>query len=545
MMVAIGSAQLIQFTLENIFAKNIIQNNSISVPLGISLLIVGIPVWIIHWRIIKNQININSYEELSVIRTVFIYAILAISIAILTSSTIGILQVILGTKDSAWLQTATVLPYSIIWIYHWMLSNPNESSSKSKNLVQRIYIYSACIFGLIMLSIGIGTILYSILRSGYDVIFNAPILFDNNETLLESIKEPVVSLISGALLWGSHWILFGFKDTKNRIRSLYLYLITICGGMIPITISSIALLYGLFQFILQVNTENDVIPQLPGSISSISVGLMLFAYHYYVIKNVVTNESTQVNSQNQLFTYLLSFIGIISFSVGISILIQSILASIANSLSNTVFIDPETNLEIISLALSTTIVGGIIWVYCYKQLQSFSRSNSEEYSSIRRIYLISILGLFTIITVILGTSGLFIILRDIISSDIGINTLESISIPISVLISYLIVAPYHWGLYKKEPSDNKNTTYTPSNIKSIKKKNVTILLPDNNQFFLGQLEDDLGYSIKIFKWMDPKSENVQLNLDTTKSIVESIEKSIGNEIIIIPEDGGVRIYSYE
>ena len=119
MMVAIGSAQLIQFTLENIFDKNIIQNNSSSVPLGISLLIVGIPVWVIHWRIIKNQININSYEELSVIRTVFIYAILAISIAILTSSTIGILQVILGTKDSAWLQTATVLPYSIIWIYYW------------------------------------------------------------------------------------------------------------------------------------------------------------------------------------------------------------------------------------------------------------------------------------------------------------------------------------------------------------------------------------------------------------------------------------------
>ena len=201
MMVAIGSVQLIQFTLESIFNKNIIQNNSSSVPLGISLLIVGVPIWIIHWKIIKNRINVNSYEELSIIRTVFIYTVLAISIAVLTSSIIGIFQVILGTKDSAWLQTATIIPYSIIWTYHWILSNPKELSSPSKNLVQRIYIYSSCIFGLIILSTGIGTLLYSILKSGYDVILNSPMLFENEETLWESTKEPIISLTSGLLLW--------------------------------------------------------------------------------------------------------------------------------------------------------------------------------------------------------------------------------------------------------------------------------------------------------------------------------------------------------
>ena len=70
-------------------------------------------------------------------------------------------------------------------------------------------------------------------------------------------------------------------------------------------------------------------------------------------------------------------------------------------------------------------------------------------------------------------------------------------------------------------------------------------MPDNNQFFLGQLEEDLGYSIKSFRWKDVNSENIQLDLDSTTNIVESVNNMIGNEVLIIPENGGVRIYSYE
>ena len=133
-------------------------------------------------------------------------------------------------------------------------------------------------------------------------------------------------------------------------------------------------------------------------------------------------------------------------------------------------------------------------------------------------------------------------LRDIISNNVGINTLKSISIPISVLISYLIITPYHWLLYKKEPSYNKKSEHE---ISSKKRKTVTILLPDNNQFFLGQLEEDLGYSIKSLRWKDLNSENIQLDLESTTNIVESVNNMIGNEVLIIPENGGVRIYSYE
>ena len=153
------------------------------------------------------------------------------------------------------------------------------------------------------------------------------------------------------------------------------------------------------------------------------------------------------------------------------------------------------------------------------------------------------MGLFTVISVIVGTSGLFIVLRDILSNDIDLNTLKSISIPISILITYFIVAPYHWVLYKREPSTSKKNT--PSGSKSIKKKSVTILLPDNNQFFVGQLEADIGYSIKPVRWVDPHTSNIQLDLESTKEIANSINITVGDKIIIIPEKGGVRIYSYE
>ena len=75
-------------------------------------------------------------------------------------------------------------------------------------------------------------------------------------------------------------------------------------------------------------------------------------------------------------------------------------------------------------------------------------------------------------------------------------------------------------------------------------KNVTVFTPSNSQFCIAALEENLGYRISSVDWADPGSESVTLKEDLTEEIAERVQASNGKFVVIIPEPGGVRIYSH-
>ncbi len=68
--------------------------------------------------------------------------------------------------------------------------------------------------------------------------------------------------------------------------------------------------------------------------------------------------------------------------------------------------------------------------------------------------------------------------------------------------------------------------------------------PINSEFFIAALEENLGYRVSSVEWADPGSENVLLKEDSTEEIAERIQSSKGEFVVVLPEPGGVRIYSH-
>ena len=56
-MVGSGSTILIQFLLQEFLSENIMSSSPDQVALGTALVVVGAPLWILHWKILANQIK--------------------------------------------------------------------------------------------------------------------------------------------------------------------------------------------------------------------------------------------------------------------------------------------------------------------------------------------------------------------------------------------------------------------------------------------------------------------------------------------------------
>ena len=99
-MVGSGSTILIQFVLQELFAENIMSSSTDKVALGTALMVVGIPLWIIHWRLIHQLIQKSSWALSSQIRKIYKFLVLSVAISILAHSSTGIIQFLLNVKDS-------------------------------------------------------------------------------------------------------------------------------------------------------------------------------------------------------------------------------------------------------------------------------------------------------------------------------------------------------------------------------------------------------------------------------------------------------------
>ena len=258
-MVGSGSTILIQFLLQEFLSENIMSSSPDQVALGTALVVVGAPLWILHWKILANQIKKSSRPISSQIRKIYKFLALAVSVSILAHSATGIIQFLLGTKESSWYQLAALIPFTLIWVFHWRIHDQKNSSSPPP-IIGDIYIYLTSLIGLIMAANGLGTILHSLFESSYDSIAGVQTLLEpQNGTLSENVRNHLSIAITGILLWILHWLVLGNRKHPSRLKSAYVYACTIFGGGITFLVG-ILLLIIFFHGFLYNHVDKPVAP---------------------------------------------------------------------------------------------------------------------------------------------------------------------------------------------------------------------------------------------------------------------------------------------
>ena len=541
-----GTVQLTQFLLEEVFAGDVIEAGPERAALGIALILVGTPLWFFHWRLINRQVRVDISERASGIRKVYTYFVLAISVAIIASSLIGVMETILGVKDLDWYQVATILPILGVWAFHWRLESTEGTGSEAGEALHNVYLYGASAFGLILVSIGLGGMLYTLLQALYDsVTGNLLMIAEDRSHWTVSTRHYAAAFISGLLLWGTHWLVFARNDANNRFRTTYLYLASIPAGGIISTIATGSMLYGVFSLILGIEgMENGlVLPQAPGSLSSLVVGLLLIFYHQEITTRESGDRQSESFTNNKLaYLYSFSFIGMAVSAPGIAALFYTVFSAVTEPSTAILDSNPESWRYPAASGLTMLILGGAIWGYLQIKYLSKAKINEPNTLSVKRIYYTGIIGIGLLVAVAALSTFIFLVLRDVLAGDLGYETVRSIRIPVSILVAFAVVVLYHWLLQRAE---RQQIGPDPTTKPIRPRKRVTVLAPPNSSFFIAQLEDDLGYPVTSVNWADSGAIDLELDIENTVSITDAISGSNGDNVIIIPEPGGLRVYSHD
>ena len=397
--------------LRTIASRGLIGGGSL-LATGLSLVLVGTPIFILHWRAAQKDAREAVEEQASRIRAVFLYAVLAAALIPIVYAVLALmhreLTVLLGgSAINAWFggegslsdNLLAILVNGIAFAYFWFVLRGDWRAQPSENHLadaRRLYRYLWVLFGLTLTVAGV----YNLLR----FIFNLPGsgIQDNAVTM-----SGAVSLLAvGLPLWAYHWnavqaALIDPDERNSQLRLIVLYLISL-SGVIGVMSAGGRVLNALIRWISgEPNTLGGLLRGNSAELAAAAALGVMWWYYGRILRKEVTTVSDQPRREGlgRLYDYILSLIGLAVTYAGLITLVDLI----AQILFGRAIVG--TFRGTLSGGLSAVLVGLPVWLIPWRAMQreaarTGSAGDHARRSVLRRIYLYLVLFLLMI-----GTMG--------------------------------------------------------------------------------------------------------------------------------------------
>jgi uncharacterized protein DUF5671 len=379
--------------------------------LGIALVLVGTPVWLLHWRTVQGWLGApgGATDRASGLRRLYLYGALLTTGLAFYSSARDLFEAVLGFSAPLPTTSANVtgtLPFAltagIFWLFHWRVTNRDRavvSEDGASATLRRWYLYGMLVAGVVPLMINVAALGQRIWEA-----FAAPEGLPTSlaqgafaGTLASSGATVLVAL--GVWLGHQAWsqtmvsvpLWHGESERNSVLRKVYLY------GMVLVTVA-----WALFNAseILRFVIANalDVAPTSIGGtpvIVALGAPLMnavVFSVFWGFYWSAVSREAasqSEVGRQTavrRLYFYLVSAIAL-AF-VGWSA--ASLLRLGVDALLPAMAVDPGAARGELARSASWLLVGLPVWLWHWSRSQALTGGSlglQETRSTTRRWYL--------------------------------------------------------------------------------------------------------------------------------------------------------------
>lgn len=273
---------------------------SLSLANGLSLLLVGAPVWVYAWKRIQNGLT-DPAEAASLIRLIVLYALAFLSLGGLLISAgnllYSLLRLTLGERlaFSAWLAQAslplsTILSLGVVWAYYGRLLRLEMDAlpeSPRRSGLKRLYFYALSLAGLAAAFFGV----YQLLDFLLTFLLARQVVWAAG--LRNELAAALAILAVGLPLWLLTWRPAareaaqegesGDHARRSLVRKAYLFL-ALFAGVIGVMFSTGTLLYALLRAWLGQPPANLLLDTLETLRLVLLFGLLL-AYHWQALRS--------------------------------------------------------------------------------------------------------------------------------------------------------------------------------------------------------------------------------------------------------------------
>ncbi len=537
-----GISLAVQSLLNVLFDGSAFSLSSNALAWGLSLSIVALPIWFFHWRFILRSVAAMPVESRSIIRKVYIYLTLGVALGFLAAVSYEILKWAMRAGEFPEFSLASILPWAMIWGYHWQIESAEGQPSMETRGIRRLYLYAMSLVGAGMFAVGVGAMIHSLLQDGYAALFLVAVTLPEQTGLArESLRTDLsVAIVGGAMYW-THWHRFALGDRNSALRWITLFIASM-GGMAA-ALGSVGVMASTTLFwLLGAASESAALrfEDMPGALVVASVGAVAWAlFRRRMLTEAVGEYATPVR---RIYDHLMAAFGLTALSGASFLAFNTALATFAEALSVSIT-DSDAWRSPIAAILTMLIIGIPVWGYYWRRLRlAYAADPESEATSLsHRIYVFAVLGAGALAFLGGGGGTLFVILRDLLDAALSVETLRDLAPAVGFALTSALFLPYHWAIYRADQA------YQPDEPQpEPARKRVTLLTPDDDSALTQAIEDALGHPIRQARWSDPEAFTPTLDGDEAARIADEIAQVSGSNVLLIPDQTArLKVISYD
>lgn len=474
--------------LRSIFTANKIVNNASTLAQALSLILVGVPIFLVHWLWAQRVSAKEDEEKTATIRAVFLYGILLatlipvvqnllalISRTFLATANLYVSRAIVGGSQT-WIDNLIAIVINLlIAAYFWnILKEEWHTLPEIENFaeIRRLYRFIWMLYGLLMVVYGT--------QQALDYAFT---LSTQNVLGLigrETVVNAIALLVVGVPIWYYSWRILQNAlpdpaEKESYLRLGILYLLSL-GSVIVVLTAGGSLIY---MILMQVFTGSKDFAQFMQAIGGpISIGVpfaVIWAYYgKWLNQQIAFDEDAPRRAGKQrLYSYILSFLGLAATFFAVASLFSVVISQATSRayLSSSGFASP------LAMALASLAVGLPLWLLTWRPMQAEALEEGDtgdhaRRSVIRKIYLYLVLFASVIGGMVSGGILIFTLINAALGGDTG-NFTKSVLNSLQILILFVVLLLYHLFALRKDGT-------TRANVLEAKQEGFKLVVLDNS-----------------------------------------------------------------
>ena len=451
------SLQAVTWSIIGLLRNLILEGNRApvtSVAFQIAVIVIGLPIYLVHWLWAQRLVSRNTSERESALRRLYLYGMLAGFLSPFISNLYRLIanlfsfvleNVGTGLTSPAELfipHIVAMVFLAIIWFYHQRIVSVDARAipeTGNSAAIHRLYVFCFTGTGLVMTTFAVINILRWIM---YQFGAQAGTTF----SIMRSYTSDIALLIAGVPLWLIFWrlaqqLFFGpsEEERESALRKFYLY-ITVFITLLSSVFVATTIIMGIFRRILSLPSTGDIRVPLAILITT----AVVWAYHAYMLRQDASRaiEVPRQAGIRRLYRYLVAAVGLAAFLVGISGVISILFRSLS-PLGLTKGLKNE-----LAWFIAALIVGLPVWLLPWRQVQhgaiAITPAGSEERRSVvRKIYLYFYLFIATMTVLVSAVYIVTSLLSLVLGKPGEGNLLNNLGQAIAFILIGVSVWMYH------------------------------------------------------------------------------------------------------
>jgi hypothetical protein len=417
--------------------------------------LVGLPVWLLHWRWVQRAARREPAERRSDLRHLYLYVVLAGAAIVLADAANDVLghafDALIGIRLAEPVGDAIVrpLPFVVVaaavWLSHLWLAEADRlavGESAGSSTLRRWYVFGGAFVALVALLVSVQALCAALWR----------LLTDDAALLASGIGPPAAASLVALGVWLVQWRILAARahqaDEGTVLRSVYLF-----GGLALGVIGTLGgasqLLYYALARALGVPSPGgiggDLLQAAAGPASAVLVYGVAWAYHRAALRGqaLAYAEPPRQAGVRRLYSYLVALIALAVWASGLA----GLLWALGDTLSGLAASNDSALRERIALFVTLVAVGLPVWLLHW---QAKPRQPDETRSLARRLYVYLTVIAATLTLVGSAAAALYRLLSLALGGPFSPDLLTDLAHALALAVVAAAVAAYHWRALRSD-----------------------------------------------------------------------------------------------